>query len=729
MKPPRRFTVAWAAARARRNWLTVLGLLMVAVSLPMVVLGSLAVAPSRPAATVAAGPRTVSLTAVLGQLRTAAVTAAVLDDQAHTLTLSLTGRPAITALIPASYTADVVTTALHRGIDLTVRSGPATTGASATSAATDRSWAGNGAVGIVPGATTASTAATRAADGANGWQVAGILLLIAGAAIALGGVLRAAGQGRAGGNATPAAPTAAPRAGRLVRRPGSARHAQVVTLAERPTTRFADVAGAQEAVFDLSEIVMFLKDPARFTRAGAEQPKGALLVGPPGTGKTLLARAVAGEANVPFFAVSGSDFTEMYVGVGAARVRALFAAARAHEKAIIFIDEIDAIAAARSGAGQNGNSETESTLNALLVALDGFTASNVVLLAATNRKDKLDPAILRPGRLDRMVEVPNPDRRGREQILAVHARNKPIEESVDLTAIAMRTPGFSGAQLKAVVNEACLMAVRTDSELVTEDFFHQAVATIAMGRARTSALVTEHDARITAWHEGGHALAGFLQPDADNPVAVSIVPRGPAGGVTWFSGNDDIFISRRAAHAQLVTALAGRVGEELLMGGEYTQGASGDLQSATALARRMATEYGMTRLGFGVRERSDGGGSAVTDVVEELLSEAHATATALLSEHRELLSRLAAELLVRKDLSLADLEELAEECGVARHSTSLPVPSLPRRRPPYVDLDPAPVAAADARAVRRPRRVPLVAASTVWRGRIGRRPAPAPATY
>jgi len=316
-----------------------------------------------------------------------------------------------------------------------------------------------------------------------------------------------------------------------------------------PETRFSDVAGCDEAKAELLELVMFLKEPERFTRTSATAPKGALLTGPPGTGKTLLARAVAGESGVPMFTAAGSDFVEKYVGVGAQRIRALFAAARTHKKAIIFIDEVDAVARRRSGEGEIAHIESETTLIALLSEMDGFHTSNVIVIAATNRADMLDPAITRSGRLDRKVEVPNPDRRGREQILDVHTTGKPIQDGVDFTALARRTPGFSGAQLAALVNEACVDAVRRDLTEVTAECFEHAVATIAMGRARTSALVTDHDREVTAWHESGHTLAAFLQEQADDPVQVTIIPRGPAGGVTWMSGNDDQFLPRRKAHA------------------------------------------------------------------------------------------------------------------------------------------------------------------------------------
>ena len=315
---------------------------------------------------------------------------------------------------------------------------------------------------------------------------------------------------------------------------------------------------------------------------------------------------------------------------------------------------------------------------ALLTELDGFAdRGNIIIIGATNRPDVLDPAVTRPGRLDRKIEVPNPDRRGREHILAVHTRGKPVGDDVDLVGLARRTPGFSGAQLAAVVNEACMVAARRDLDEVTHECFDAAVATIAMGRARTSALVTEHDRRITAWHEAGHAAAAFLVPEADDPVSVTIVPRGPAGGVTWMGGSDDVFLPRRKAHAQLVVAMAGRAAEEVLLDGEYTQGASGDLMTATQTATAMVTRYGMSDLGYAVREP---GSAAVVDAVDELLHDAHSRAKALLARHESLLTQVAEELLEHETLSLADIARIADRCGVDRSAPVdlRPLPSKPR---------------------------------------------------
>jgi cell division protease FtsH len=525
------------------------------------------------------------------------------------------------------------------------------------------------------GATTA--AASAVTEGPFPWALAiGLLGLLAGSlVIAIGSFWRKRHSEADEPSETMGGVSARTTGGAGARRLGK-KKALAVEPAIVPETRFSDVAGCDEAKSELLELVMFLKEPERFTRTGATAPKGALLTGPPGTGKTLLARAVAGESGVPMYTAAGSDFVEKYVGVGAQRIRALFAAARRHERAIIFIDEVDAVARRRGGDGESAHIESETTLIALLSEMDGFHTSNVIVIAATNRADMLDPAITRPGRLDRKVEVPNPDRRGREQILAVHTMGKPIADGVDFTALARRTPGFSGAQLGALVNEACVDAVRRDLAEVTPECFDHAVATIAMGRARTSALVTDHDRTVTAWHESGHTVAAYLQEQADDPVQVTIIPRGPAGGVTWMSGNDDQFLPRRKAHAQLVTALAGRAAEEILLDGEFTQGAAGDLQSATELATSMATRYGMTRLGYQVRRGGSAPAQEVSDVVEELLGEAHTAATKLLGEHKTFLGAVATELLAEETLTLADVHRIATQLGVARHA-HVPSPQLP----------------------------------------------------
>jgi cell division protease FtsH len=425
-----------------------------------------------------------------------------------------------------------------------------------------------------------------------------------------------------------------------------------------PTVTFADVAGCEEAIEDLSEIVEFLKNPEKFEKLGAKIPRGAILAGPPGTGKTLLARAVAGEAKVPFFAASGSDFVEMYVGVGPMRVRELFTKARLEEKAIVFIDEIDAVARSRvTSVKQNANDERENTLNALLNELDGFSRGNVILIAATNRVDILDPAILRPGRLDRKVQVPNPDRRGREAILAVHADGKPLAKDVSLSLIARRTPGMSGADLAQIVNEAAIEAARKNRKSINAECFSSAVAMVAMGRARRSALVTDRDRLITAWHEAGHTVAALMHAEASNPMSVSIIPRGHAGGITWMSGSDDQFMSRNQAIAQLVVAMAGRVGEEMLLDGEFTQGPSSDLERATSLAGAMVTRYGMSRRGLAVRPGEPD--SLSNDVIEEILNSALVDARIMLDTNKELVQALVNQLLEVETLEYHEILEIA----------------------------------------------------------------------
>lgn len=454
-----------------------------------------------------------------------------------------------------------------------------------------------------------------------------------------------------------------------------------------PNTRFTDVAGADEAIEEMQELVDFLKFPEKFTRVGAVAPRGALLVGPPGTGKTLLARAVAGEAGVPFYSVAGSDFVEMYVGVGAKRVRELFAKARKHEEgAIIFIDEIDAVGRARgSAANTSSNSEGENTLNALLVEMDGFAKSNVIVLGATNRDDILDKALLRPGRLDRRVQVPLPDRAGRERILEVHTAKRPLEEGISLNLIARRTPGMSGAELAQLVNEASMVAAREGRDIITAEDFDAAVATVAMGKARLSAVVTEHDRLVTAWHEAGHTVAAMVLPDADEPVSVSIIPRGPAGGVTWMAQGDDLFLTRKRAFARLVVALGGRAAEEILLDGEFTSGPHGDLTAATQTAMAMVTQYGMTDTGLMIR--SEGllsTGSRITDdtieAVEALLAEALNMARVTLAAHRDLLQAVVDGLLENDNLSHKDLLDIQE--GVETFAPELPLPPTDYRREP-----------------------------------------------
>jgi cell division protease FtsH len=423
-------------------------------------------------------------------------------------------------------------------------------------------------------------------------------------------------------------------------------------LPEPPDARFTDVVGCDEAVEELSEIVSFLHDPTHFEAAGANMPRGFLLVGPPGTGKTLLARAVAGEAGVPFYSAAGSDFSEMFVGVGAARVRDLFSKAK-KTGGIVFLDEIDSVGRARNGSAPGGggaNDERESTLNALLVEMDGFAKeSNVVIVAATNRPDILDPALTRAGRFDRQVTVAPPDRRGRTRLLDLYAKDRTMGPDVDFVALARRTPGLTGADICNLVNQAALEAARGKRGVINNGDFDEALATVMMGRARKSAVVTDRDREVTAWHEAGHTVAALVLPDANDPVQVTIVPRGPAGGVTWMGGDDNSFMTRSQARAQLVVALGGRAAEELLLDGDFTQGASGDLQSATGLATQMVTKWGMSNLGLVAMDPDrivfGGIGDKVHAEIDSMLNEALASARTLLDEYRPLFDAVVKELL------------------------------------------------------------------------------------
>jgi cell division protease FtsH len=364
---------------------------------------------------------------------------------------------------------------------------------------------------------------------------------------------------------------------------------------------FEDVAGVDEAKSDLQEIVEFLRDPQKFQRLGGRIPRGALLVGPPGTGKTLLARAIAGEANVPFFTISGSDFVEMFVGVGASRVRDMFDQAKKNAPCIIFIDEIDAVGRHRGAGLGGGNDEREQTLNQLLVEMDGFESNEgIILIAATNRPDVLDPALLRPGRFDRQIIVPNPDVAGREKILRVHMRKVPLAPDVDPKVIARGTPGFSGADLANLVNEAALLAARRNKRLVTQAEFEDSKDKVMMGAERRSMIMTEEEKLATAYHEGGHALVNMLVPGNDPLHKVTIIPRGRALGVTMsLPERDKLSYSKQWCEARIATMFGGRVAEQLIYGEDHLNtGASSDIMQATELARRMVTEWGMSeRLG------------------------------------------------------------------------------------------------------------------------------------
>ena len=370
---------------------------------------------------------------------------------------------------------------------------------------------------------------------------------------------------------------------------------------DQVTVTFADVAGVDEAKEEVGEIVDFLKDPGKFQKLGGKIPKGVLMVGPPGTGKTLLARAIAGEAKVPFFTISGSDFVEMFVGVGASRVRDMFEQAKKHAPCIIFIDEIDAVGRHRGAGLGGGHDEREQTLNQLLVEMDGFEGNEgIIVIAATNRPDVLDPALLRPGRFDRQVVVPLPDVRGREQILKVHMRRVPIADDVKPSIIARGTPGFSGADLANLVNEAALFAARANRRLVTMDEFERAKDKIMMGAERRSMVMSEEEKRMTAYHEAGHAIVGLSVPEHDPVYKVTIIPRGRALGVTMFLPEGDRYsTSKRRLESRIATLFGGRIAEELIFGPEaVTTGAANDIERATELARNMVTKWGLSdRLG------------------------------------------------------------------------------------------------------------------------------------
>ncbi len=435
---------------------------------------------------------------------------------------------------------------------------------------------------------------------------------------------------------------------------------------------FEDVAGIDEAKQELEEVVEFLKDPQKFQRLGGKIPKGVLLVGPPGTGKTLIARAVAGEANVPFFTISGSDFVEMFVGVGASRVRDLFEQGKAHAPCIIFIDEIDAVGRHRGAGLGGGHDEREQTLNQLLVEMDGFESNDgVILIAATNRPDVLDPALLRPGRFDRQVVVPNPDILGREKILKVHMRKVPVGGDVDARVIARGTPGFSGADLANLVNEAALLAARGGRRVVGMAEFEAAKDKVMMGAERRSLVMTEKEKELTAYHEAGHALVGLNVPEHDPLHKVTIIPRGRALGVTMSLPERDRFgYSKREMESRLASLFGGRTAEEIIFGPEnVTTGASSDIQQATATARRMITEFGMSEklgrvryndneqelfLGHSVtqtRNVSEATARLIDDEVRRLIEEAETVARGILVERIDDLHRIAKALLEYETLS------------------------------------------------------------------------------
>ncbi|MDQ3991439.1 MAG: ATP-dependent zinc metalloprotease FtsH [Actinomycetota bacterium] len=461
---------------------------------------------------------------------------------------------------------------------------------------------------------------------------------------------------------------------------GKAKARQVTK--DQPKTTFDDVAGMDEAIEELREVKDYLASPAKFQAMGAKIPKGVLLFGPPGTGKTLLARAVASEAGVPFFSISGSDFVEMFVGVGASRVRDLFEQAKASAPAIVFIDEIDAVGRHRGAGLGGGHDEREQTLNQLLVEMDGFDVrTGVILMAATNRPDILDPALLRPGRFDRQVIIDRPDLEGRKGILRVHGRGKPLAADVALDVVARRTPGFTGADLANVLNEAALLAARRASDTIGMPELEEAIDRVIAGPERRTRVISEREKRITAYHEGGHALVAHALPNVDPVHKVTIIPRGVAGGYTLVLPEEDkMFVTRAEMVDQLAFMLGGRVAESVVIG-DITTGAGDDIRKATRLARRMVTEFGMSdRLGpltFGQADHevflgrdfnaqadySDQLAFEIDSEVRLLIDEAHDEALEIIQQHREELDGIAAALIERESLDKDEVGALLSAVG------------------------------------------------------------------
>jgi len=447
--------------------------------------------------------------------------------------------------------------------------------------------------------------------------------------------------------------------------------------ANRPTVTFDDVAGVEEAKQDLVEVVQFLREPEKFVQVGARIPKGVLMVGPPGTGKTLLARAIAGEAGVPFFHISGSEFVEMFVGVGASRVRDLFEKAKQSAPSIVFVDEIDAVGRQRGAGMGGGNDEREQTLNQILVEMDGFgTDTNVIVIAATNRPDVLDPALLRPGRFDRQVVVPRPDVRGRLKILQVHARKVPLGNDVELEVIAKGTPGFSGADLENLVNEAALLAARANKNEVTRTDLEKAKDKVMMGAERRSMVITDEEKKVTAYHEAGHALVAMYIPGADPVHKVSIIPRGRAMGVTMYLPEEEKYNENKMGlNVKICTLLGGRVAEELIFE-SVTSGASNDLERATAIARKMVCEWGMSDklgpLSYGekegevflgrdyghVKNYSEATAMAIDDEIRRIVEECYERTTEILSQHKDSLIIVSEALLERENMDGSEIKAM-----------------------------------------------------------------------
>ncbi len=446
---------------------------------------------------------------------------------------------------------------------------------------------------------------------------------------------------------------------------------------EHPTVTFEDVAGVEESKQELAEVVEFLKEPQKFIQLGARIPKGVLLVGPPGTGKTLLAKAVSGEAGVPFFSISGSEFVEMFVGVGASRVRDLFDQAKRHSPCIVFVDEIDAVGRQR-GAGLGGShDEREQTLNQMLVEMDGFdTDTNVIIIAATNRPDILDPALLRPGRFDRRVTLDRPDVKGREAILRVHVKGKPLEPAVDLGSLARGTPGFVGADLENLVNEGAILAARRNKKSIGQPELEEAIERVVMGPERKSRLISDEEKRIIAYHEAGHAVVANAIPEADPVQKVSIVGRAQAGGITWFRPDEDrLLYSRKKMLATLAYALGGRVSEELVFD-DITSGASNDIEQVTRMARTMVTRLGMSGelgpLQYGQKEEliflgreiseqrdySEAVAEKIDQEVRRIVEEAYGVAKRVLMQYRDKLDLVAKKLLEAETITREEFEAI-----------------------------------------------------------------------
>ena len=505
---------------------------------------------------------------------------------------------------------------------------------------------------------------------------------------------------------------------------------------DMPTNTFEDVAGADEAVDELQEIKDFLEDPTRYHDLGAKIPRGVLLYGPPGTGKTLLARAVAGEAGVPFYSISGSDFVEMFVGVGASRVRDLFKQAKENSPCIIFVDEIDAVGRQRGSGTGGGHDEREQTLNQLLVEMDGFgDREGVILIAATNRPDILDPALLRPGRFDRQIPVTNPDLAGREQILRVHAKNKPLAEEVDVAQLAKRTAGMSGADLANVLNEAALLTARIGGNVITYDALEEATDRVVGGPRRQGKIISEHEKKVTAYHEGGHTLSAWALKDIERVYKVTILARGRTGGHAMTSQEDDKgMYTRDELFSRLVFAMGGRAAEELVFGAPTT-GASSDIENATKIARSMLTEYGFSpdlgTVKYG-KEQGDpfsqmgGGGSIdysdeVASKIDEqmryLLERAHEQAYDILRNNRHYLDKLAEALLEKETLRRPDLERIFD--GIEPREAFDVFPGEDDRFPRQIGYAPVktPVELAKERGEELPKRMTLLDASRAARER------------